>query len=110
MKQGNAAIQTKQVKQISVFRAWWPLRQFSRYVSWSMAFFVYKSFNSGAQGRHKWVLLELGKCKKGRLIINLLVILPLFKRCASRYSRLNSFHRPLFAVEQRVFGCLIGFD
>ena len=39
MKQGNAEIRRKQVKQISVFRAWWPLREFSRYVSRSMAFF-----------------------------------------------------------------------
>ena len=36
---------------------------------------------------------------------HILVILPLFKRCASRYSELNSFHGRLFAVEQRVFGC-----
>ena len=93
-------MQRKQVKQISVFRAWWPLREFSRHVSWSMAFFVQKSFNSGAKGIRKWVQLELGKSKKGTPIIKLLVILPLFRRCASRYSGLNSFHRRLFAVER----------
>ena len=32
MKQGNAAIQRKQVKQISVFRGWRPLCEFSRYM------------------------------------------------------------------------------
>ena len=106
MKQGNAAIRKKQVRQISVFRAWWPLCQFSTYMFLGVwPSFVYKSFNSGAKGRHKWVLLELGKCKKGRPIINLLVILPLFQRCASRYSGLNSFHMRLFAVEQSFFFC-----
>ena len=65
---------------------------------------------SGAKGLHKSVKSELKKRQKGRPIIKLLIILPLFKRCASRYSGLNSFHKPLFAVEHRVFGCLIGFD
>ena len=101
MKQENAEIWRKQVKQISVFRAWWPLREISRYMFLGVwPFFVHKSFNSGAKGMHKWVQLELGKSKKGRPIIKLLVILPLFRRCASRYSGLNSFHRRLFAVER----------
>ena len=68
MKQRNAAIRTKQVKQISDSG---PLHEFSRYMflgSWP--FFVRKSFNSEAKGIHKWVQLELGKSKKGRPIIN----------------------------------------
>ena len=68
-------------------------------------FFCSSKFYSGAKTLHKSVQLELGKSQKGRPINKLLVILPLFKRCASRYSGLNSFHRRLFAVEQRVFGC-----
>ena len=72
MKQGNAAIRRKQVKQISVFRAWWPLREFSRYIFLEVwPFFGHKSFNSGAKGIHKWVQLELGKSKKGRPIVKL---------------------------------------
>ena len=72
------------MNQISVFRAWWPLREFSRskFLGVGPFFFVHKSFNSGAKGIHKWVQL------------------PLFRRCASRYSGLNSFHRRLFAVER----------
>ena len=71
-------------------------------------FFVQKSFNSGAKDIR--VQLELGKSKKGRPITKLLVILPLFRRCASRYSGLNSFHRRLFAVERSFFVALVGFD
>ena len=66
---------------------------------WSF-FFVHKSFYSRAKGLHKSLVLELGKSKKDRPIIKLLIISPLFKRCALRYSGLNSFHRRLFAVEQ----------
>ena len=49
--------------------------------------------------------IVIGKRQKGRPIIELLVILPLFKRCTSRYSGFGSFHRHLLAVEQGVFGC-----
>ena len=104
MKQGNAAIRRKQVKQIPVFRAWWPPCEFCRYMFLGVwPFFVHKSFYSGAKGLHKSVQLELGKSQKGIPINKHLVILPLFKRCASRYSGLDSFRRRLFAVEQKVF-------
>ena len=73
-------------------------------------FFVHKSFYSRAKGLHKSLLLELGKTKKSIPIIKLLVTLPLFKRCALRYSGLNSFHRRLFAVEQSFFVALVEFD
>ena len=43
--------------------------------------------------------------QKGRPIIELLVILPSFKRRTSRYSGFGSFHWCLLAVEQGVFGC-----
>ena len=76
MKQGNAAIWTKQVKQISVFRAWWPLREFCRSMFLGVwPFFVHKSFYSGAKGLHKLVQLELGKSQKGRPTNKLLAIL-----------------------------------
>ena len=65
---------------------------------WPFFLSVHKIF-SGAKGLHKSVKLELRKMQKGRPIIKLLVILPLFKRCASRSSGLNSFHTRLFAVE-----------
>ena len=107
MKQGNAAIRRKQVKQISVFRTWWPLLKFSRYMFLGVwPFFLYKVFYSGSTGLHKSVQLELGKSKKGKF----LVIFPLFKRCASRYSGLNSVRRRLLAVERSFCVALVEFD
>ena len=47
----------------------------------------------------------IGKRQKGRPIIELLVILPPFKRFTSRYSSFGSFYRRLLAVEQGIFGC-----
>ena len=73
------------------------------FLEYGLSFFVQKSFYSGAKGLHKSLLLELGKSKKGRPIIKLLVILPLFKRCASRYR--GRFHRRLFAVNWTEFLC-----
>ena len=46
--------------------------------------------------------LELRKRPKGGPI-EVLVILPVFQRCPSRRSGLDSFHRRLLAVEERIF-------
>ena len=49
--------------------------------------------------------IRIGKKAERKFIIELLVILPSFKPCTSRYSGLDSFHRRLLAVEEGVFGC-----
>ena len=49
--------------------------------------------------------IRIGKKAERKIIIKLLVILPSFKRCTSRYSGLDSFLRRLLAVEEGVFGC-----
>ena len=103
MKQGNAAIRRKQVKQISVFRGRWPLCEFSRSVFlgvWPFLFLFIKVSTHEPKVYTNRCYWNCEKIKKGIPIIKLLVISPLFKRCALRYSGLNSFHGRLFAVEQ----------
>ena len=69
-----------------------------------MAFGIFhKIFQFGGKRSQNSVKLELRKRQSGRPIVELLVILSLFKRCASRYSGLNSFHIRLLAVEQRIY-------